>query len=117
MNEEANIDYWGHPDHDRRRDIPGRRTRDFETCSRHTETCADIKELRKTMMPRWVVLWVGGPSIAALLAFAGWAALKGVTNSESIIEIRAESKATAINVENLMKHFDLIPVKPKDTKP
>jgi hypothetical protein len=116
MNDESHLDYWENPDHNRRRDIPGRRSRDFETCSQHKGTCEDIKELRETMMPKWVLLWIGGPTMAALLTFAGWAALKGVTNSESIIEIRSESRATATNVENLMKHFDLTPVVPQKTK-
>ena len=108
MNKEADESYWDKPEHNRRRPIPGRRGRDFETCSQHQGTCADIKELRNTMVPRWVAV----SAMVLMLGFVSWVSLKGISNTESIIEMKAEQKATSANVVQLMKHFDLVPVQP-----
>jgi hypothetical protein len=81
------------------------------TCGQLTALNAEIDK----MMPRWVLLWVGIPSMMAMLVFVSWVSIKGISNSESIIEMKAEQKATSANVVQLMKHFDLtpVPVKPK----
>jgi len=81
-------------------------------------SCGKIAALKleiEKMMPRWVVLWVGVPSMLVMLGFVSWVSLKGIANTESIIEMKAEQKATSANVVQLMKHFDLtpVPVKPK----
>jgi hypothetical protein len=78
-------------------------------------SCGKIAALKVEMgkmMPRWVVLWVGVPSMVAMLGFVSWVSLKGISNTEAIIEMRSEQKATSANVVQLMKHFDLVPVQP-----
>ena len=47
-----------------------------------------------------------------MLGFVSWVSVKGISNSESIIEMKAEQKATSANVVQLMRHFDLVPVQP-----
>jgi hypothetical protein len=114
----------------------GRREADWH-CGEHYEiqshtkehresVCSKIKEVKgnltievdklekaiNNMMPKWVVLWVGVPSMLVMLGFVSWVSVKGMSNTESIIEMKAEQKATSANVVQLMRHFDLVPVQP-----
>jgi hypothetical protein len=129
--------------HERRKETDdgreGRRQADWH-CGEHYEiqnhtkehrdsVCTKIKEVKgnltievdklekalNNMMPKWVMLWVGIPSLLGMLMFVSWVSLKGISNTEAIIEMKAEQKATSANVVQLMKHFDLtpVPVKPK----
>jgi hypothetical protein len=100
--------------HNRRSEKPGRREEDYTTCPFHEGTCSDIQNLEKTMMPRWVILWVGGPLIATLLGLGLYNASRGNLASERLIKLEVGQEAQLANMTRLMKHFDLIPVTMKE---
>ena len=116
MNSEALEEYWNVPERDRRRSV-GRRGSDFAICSQHKNTCGEITELKKTTLPRWVFLWVGGPTILLILSFTGWTAIKGINTAEHLVKVEAvqaaKMEAVSANIAELMKHFNLVPVEPK----
>ena len=116
MNSEALEEYWSVPERDRRRSV-GRRGRDFEVCSQHKTTCGDVAELKKTTLPRWVFIWIGGPTVLLILSFTSWTALKGIGTAEHLIKVEYESaakmEAMSHNIAELMKHFNLVPVEPR----
>ena len=73
------------------------------------------------MTPRWVVIGVGGPVVALILAFTGWTAVKSIGTAEHLVKVEASQAAKmesmALNIAELMKHFNLVPVEPKTTQP
>ncbi len=85
------------------------------TCQFHDGTCEDIKLLEKTMLPRWVFIWIGGPVIALLLGFGGWNALKSINNTERLIAVEISQEVFFENQKRLMAHFE-IPVYPLPVK-
>ena len=107
------MNYTGH---NRRNEKPGRREEDYTTCPFHEGTCTDIQNLEKTMMPIWVAKWIGGPVLALLLGLGIYNATKGMLASERLIKLEYGQEASIANMSLLMKHFDLVPVTPKDLK-
>lgn len=69
------------------------------------------------MTPRWVVIGIGGPVVALILAFTGWTAIKSIGTAEHLIKVEASQaakmEAMQINIGKLMEHFNLVPVEPK----
>ena len=69
------------------------------------------------MMPRWIMLWVGGPTVLLILAFTGWTAVKGIGTAEHLVKVEAiqvaKMEAMSANIAELMKHFNLVPIEPK----
>ena len=105
------MNYTGH---NRRNEKSGRREEDYTTCPFHEGTCTDIQNLEKTMMPRWVILWIGGPMIAALLGLGIFNALRGNAASERLIVLEIGNETQLANMTRLMKHFDLVPITKKE---
>ena len=100
--------------HNRRNEKPGRREEDYTTCPFHEGTCTDIQNLEKTMMPRWVIFWIGGPLITVLLGLGLYNATKGMIASERLVKLEVGQEAQLANMTRLMKHFDLVPVTQKE---
>ena len=109
-----------HTDHNRRSEKPGRREEDYTTCPFHEGTCSDIQNLERTMMPRWIMIGIGGPVIALILAFTGWTAIKSIGTAEHLVKVEvsqaAKMEAMQVNIGKLMEHFNLVPVTPKEIK-
>lgn len=84
---EAIVD-WTDPNHDRRRPMPGRRARDYDTCHFHDNQCERVAAL-ETRMVGWRVfnLIIGG--LGAAILFIG-----GLTWS---INVKVDSLVTQIN--------------------
>ena len=100
--------------HNRRSEKPGRREVDYTTCPFHEGTCTDIQNLERTMMPIWVVKWIGGPLVAALLGLGLFNATRGMVASERLVKLEVGQEAQLANMTRLMKHFDLVPVTQKE---
>lgn len=117
MNTEMLEEFWAHPERDRRKRVVGRRSYDFESCSQHKNTCGEINELKKSTLPKWVFLWIGGPAILTTLAFTSWTAIKGIGTAEHLVKVEsmqaAKMEAMSQNIAELMKHFNLVPVEPR----
>ena len=99
--------------HNRRNDKPGRRDEDYTTCPFHEGTCSDIQNLERTMMPRWVVIWIGGPVVAALLGLGLFNASRGNIASERLVKLEVTQDLMVQNQESLMKYFNLVPASEK----
>ena len=73
------------------------------------------------MMPRWIMLWIGGPIISIILGFTAWTAIKGIGTAEHLVKVEtlqaAKMEAMQINISKLMEHFNLVPVEPKTPQP
>ena len=69
------------------------------------------------MMPRWIVLWIGGPIISAIFLFSGWTAVKGIGTAEHLVKVEAiqvaKMEAMQANIGKLMEHFNLVPIEPQ----
>ena len=102
--------------HNRRSEKPGRREEDYTTCPFHEGTCSDIQNLEKTMMPRWVIFWIGGPIVFMLLSLGLYNSTRNEASADRLTRLEVGQEASIQNMALLMKHFNLVPVTPKDIK-
>ena len=65
------------------------------------------------MMPRWVVIWIGGPVVAALLGLGLFNATRGNLASERLVKLEVTQDLMVQNQESLMKYFNLVPASEK----